>query len=37
MNIASILIGFIVGAALALAAYILVRKSILKGKRDEIL
>ena len=37
MNIVSLLIGFIVGAALALAAYILIRKSILKGKRDEIL
>ena len=37
MNIVSLLIGFIVGAALALAAYILIRKSILRGKRDEIL
>ena len=37
MNIVSLLIGFIVGAALALAAYILIRKSILKGKREEIL
>ena len=37
MNITSLLIGFIVGAALALVAYILIRKSILKGKRDEIL
>ncbi len=37
MNIVSLLVGFIVGAALALAAYILIRKSILRGKRDEIL
>ena len=37
MNIVSLLIGFIVGAVLALAAYILIRKSILQGKRDEIL
>ena len=37
MNIVSLLIGIIVGAVLALAAYILIRKSILKGKRDEIL
>ncbi|MBO6028476.1 MAG: DUF3552 domain-containing protein [Bacteroidales bacterium] len=37
MNIVSLLIGFIVGAVLALAAYILIRKSILRGKRDEIL
>jgi len=37
MDILSIVIGFIVGAVIALAAYILVRRSILKGKRDEIL
>ena len=37
MNIVSLLIGLIVGAALALTAYILIRKSILRGKRDEIL
>ena len=37
MNIVSLLIGFIAGAVVALAAYILVRRSILKGKRDEIL
>ena len=37
MDIVALLIGFIVGAALALTAYILIRKSILKGKRDEIL
>ena len=37
MNIASLLVGFFAGAILALAAYILVRKSILRGKRDEIL
>ena len=32
-----LVIGFVAGAAIALALYILVRKSILKGKRDEIL
>ena len=37
MDILSIVIGFIVGAVIALTAYILVRRSILKGKRDEIL
>ena len=37
MDILSILIGFIVGAVLALAASILIRRYILKGKRDEIL
>ena len=37
MSIVSLLIGFIVGAALALTAYILVRKNILKGKRDDII
>ena len=37
MDIVALLIGFIVGAALSLTAYILIRKSILKGKRDEIL
>ena len=38
MDIISLLIGLIVaGAIIALAAYILIRRSILKGKRDEIL
>ena len=37
MDIVSILIGFIVGAGLALAASIIIRRYILKGKRDEIL
>ena len=37
MNVLSLVIGFIAGAVLALAAYILIRKSILKGKRDEII
>ena len=31
------IIGFVVGALIALAAYILIRKQILKGRRDEIL
>ena len=37
MDIVSILIGFLAGAVLALAASILIRRYILKGKRDEIL
>ena len=37
MDIVSILIGFIAGAVIALAAYILFRRSVLKGKREEIL
>ena len=37
MNITSLLIGLVAGAIIALAAYILIRRSILKGKRDEIL
>ena len=37
MNILSLVIGFVAGAVIALAVYILIRKSILKGKRDEIL
>ena len=37
MDIVSIIIGFVAGAVIALAAYILLRKSMLKGKRDEIL
>ena len=37
MNIVSITIGFVAGAVVALAVYILLRKSMLKGKRDEIL
>ena len=34
MNITSLLIGLVAGAIIALAAYILIRRSILKGKRD---
>ena len=37
MNIVSLLIGFLAGAAIALCAYILIRRAILKGKREEIL
>ena len=37
MDIISLVIGFVLGAAIALGAYILIRRSILKGKRDEIL
>lgn len=37
MNIIYLLIGAIAGAALALAIYSAVRKSLLKGKREEIL
>ena len=37
MDILSLVIGFVLGAVIALGAYILVRRSILKGKRDEIL
>ena len=37
MDIISILIGVVAGAALALGIYIPVRRSVLKGKRDEIL
>ncbi|MBR3990001.1 MAG: DUF3552 domain-containing protein, partial [Bacteroidales bacterium] len=37
MDIVSIIIGFVAGAVVALAVYILLRKSMLKGKRDEIL
>ena len=37
MDILSLLIGFLAGAAIALGVYILVRRSILKGKREEIL
>ena len=33
----SLLIGFAAGALVALTAYILIRKQILKGRRDEIL
>ena len=32
-----LIIGFVAGAAIALALYIMVRKSIQKGKRDEII
>ena len=37
MNITSLVIGFVAGAVLALVVYILIRRAILKGKRDEIL
>ena len=37
MNIVSLLVGFVAGAVVALAAYILIRRSILKGKKEEIL
>ena len=37
MNIISLVIGFVLGAAIALGAYILIRRSVLKGKREEIL
>ena len=37
MDIISLLIGLIVGAVVALAAYILISRSVLKGKRSEIL
>ena len=37
MDIISLVIGFVLGAAIALGAYILIRRSVLKGKRDEIL
>ena len=37
MDIVALLIGFVAGAVIALLAYILVRRSLLKGKRDEIL
>ena len=37
MDIISIVIGFVAGAIIAIVAYILIRRSILKGKRDEIL
>ena len=37
MDIISLIIGFVAGAAIALAAYIVIRHSILKGKRDEII
>ena len=37
MDIVSIIIGFVAGAIIALAVYILVRKGLQKGKRDEIL
>ena len=36
-TITSLLIGFAAGALVALTAYILIRKQILKGRRDEIL
>ena len=37
MDIISLIIGFVAGAVIALAAYIVIRRSILKGKRDEII
>ena len=37
MNLIYLLIGFLAGAALGIGLYILIRRSILKGKRDEIL
>ena len=37
MDFISLLIGFVAGAVIALAAYIVIRRSILKGKRDEII
>ena len=37
MDIVSILIGFVLGAVVALGAYILIRRTILKGKHDEII
>ena len=37
MDIISIVIGFVLGAVIALGAYILIRRSILKGKHDEII
>ena len=37
MDTIALIIGFIAGAVIALAAYIIIRKSVLKGKRDEIL
>ena len=37
MNIVSLLVGFVAGAVVALAAYILIRRSILKGKKEEII
>ena len=37
MDIVSLIIGFVAGAILALVIYILIRRAILKGKKDEIL
>ena len=37
MNLISIIIGFIVGAIIALAVYIILQKSALKGKSEEII
>ena len=37
MDIISLLIGFVAGAAIALVAYIIIRRTILKGKHDEII
>ena len=37
MDFISLLIGLVAGAVIALAAYIVIRRSILKGKRDEII
>ena len=37
MIVLYLLIGLVVGAGLGIGLYILIRRSILKGKRDEIL
>ena len=37
MDILSLIIGFVVGAVIAIVLYIVIRKAILKGKKDEIL
>ena len=37
MDLISLIIGFVAGAVIALAAYIVIRRSILKGKREEII
>ena len=37
MNFISLLVGVVIGAALALAIYIFVRKSMLKGRKEEII
>jgi len=37
MEILSLIIGFVLGAVIALAVYIIVRKAVMKGKRDDII